>query len=175
MCWFRLKECSWKFRHSKLYTLSGVYNLYIFTITPFLNKKNPRHPRRVPHSVFLPRHGPGLRTGDFHKCFAFKWFLVSESFLFEWAPNGESVVKIRIGEKKIKSENKGMCNMEWHYTVTLCIGVLISWCVLRRTYIRTMCIETYCVNSTVVYSSKVIQSRCGKKLKDTLGFFLINM
>lgn len=38
-----------------------------------------------------------------------------------------------------------------------------------------MCIETYCVNSTVVYSSKVIQSRCGNKLKDTLGFFLINM
>lgn len=173
MCWCRLKECSWKFRHSKLYTLSGVYNLYIFTITPFLIKKNPRHPRRVPHSVFLPRHGPGLRTGDFHNCFAFKWFLVSESFLFEWAPNGESVVKIRIGEKKLRLKTKE-CAI-WN-DITLCIGVLISWCVLRRTYIRTMCIETYCVNSTVVYSSKVIQSRCGNKLKDTVGFFfLINM
>lgn len=167
MCWFRLKECSWKFRHSKLYTLSGVYNLYIFTITPFLIKKILDIPVGYP-TVYWP----GLRTGDFHKCFAFKWFLVSESFLFEWAPNGESVVKIRIGEKKLRLKTKE-CAI-WN-DITLCIGVLISWCVLRRTYIRTMCIETYCVNSTVVYSSKVIQSRCGNKLKDTLGFFLINM
>lgn len=55
--------------------------------------------------------------GDFYKCFVFKWFFVSELFLFEWVLNGELVVKIRIGGKKIMFENKGMCNMEWYYIV----------------------------------------------------------
>lgn len=160
MCWCRLRECSWKFRHSKLYTLSGVYNLYIFFNYRFLNLKNRRHPRRVPHSVFLPRHGPGLRTGDFHKCFAFKLFLVSESFLFEWAPNGESVVKIRIGEKK----NNVWKQRNVQYGITLYIvywGVDVCWDV----HVRTVCIETYSVYWMVVHSSKVIQSRCWDKLK----------
>lgn len=134
MCWCRLKECSWKFRHSKLYTLSGVYNLYIFTITPFLIKKNLRHPRRVPHSVFLPRHGPGLRTGDFHKCFAFKWFLVSESFLFEWAPNGESVVKIRIGEKIYVWKQRNVQYGMTLHCVLGCWSVDVYWDV--RTYVQ---------------------------------------
>lgn len=131
MCWFRLKECSWKFRHSKLYTLSGVYNLYIFTITPFLIKKILDIPVGYPTVYFS--HGMGQGWG---RCFAFKWFLVSESFLFEWAPNGESVVKIRIGEKKITSENKGMCNMEWHYIVYWGVdhAVDVYWDV--RTYVQ---------------------------------------
>lgn len=168
MCWCRLKECSWKFRHSKLYTLSGVYNLYIFTITPFLIKKNPRHPRRVPHSVFLPRHGPGLRTGDFHNCFAFKWFLVSESFLFEWAPNGESVVKIRIGEKKITSENKGMCNMEWHYIVYWGVDQLM--CI--ETYVHTYNVywDLLCeFNGSLQFKGNSIEM--WKQVKRYIGFF----
>lgn len=133
MCWCRLRECSWSLgiqNHTRY--LGCIIYTFIFNY-PFLNLKNGRHPRRVPHSIFLPRHGPGLRTGDFHKCFAFKLFLVSESFLFEWAPNGESVVKIRIGEKK-----NNECAI-WS-NITLCIGVL-------------MCIETYvqCVLRPTVY------------------------
>lgn len=61
MCWFRLKECSWKFRHSKLYTLSGVYNLYIFTITPFLIKKILDIPVGYPTVYFS--HGMGQGWG----------------------------------------------------------------------------------------------------------------
>lgn len=77
-------DVEWKNVHESL----GIQNhtrylgciIYIYF---FLIKKNRTHPRRVPHCEFLPRHGPGLRTGDFHKCFALKWFLVSESFLLE--------------------------------------------------------------------------------------------
>lgn len=134
MCWCRLKECSRKFRHSKLYTLSGVYNLYIFTITPFLIKKILDIPVGYPTVYFSHGMGQGWGRETFTNV---SRFLVSESFLFEWAPNGESVVKIRIGEKKITSENKGMCNMEWHYIVYWGVDQLtddVYWDV--RTYVQ---------------------------------------
>lgn len=153
MCWCRLKECLWKFRYLKLYMLFGVYNLYIFIIIFFLIKKNFRYFCRVFYSVFFLWYGLGLRMGDFYKCFVFKWFFVSELFLFEWVLNGELVVKIRIGEKKLCLKIKEC--VIWN-DIILCIGVLISWCVLRCMYICIMCIEIYCVNLMVVYSLKVI-------------------
>lgn len=119
--------------------LWGLFLINLF----FFNLKSVDIPVRCP-KVYLPRHGPGLRTGDIHKCFAFKLFLASESFLFEWAPNGESVVKIR-SEERITSKNKGITLHS-----VLPVGVFFR---------RTMCIEAYCVYWMVVHSSKVIQSR----------------
>lgn len=168
MCWFRLKECSWKFRHSKLYTLSGVYNLYIFTITPFLIKKILDIPVGYPTVYFSHGMGQGWGRETFTNGFAFKWFLVSESFLFEWAPNGESVVKIRIGEKKITSENKGMCNMEWHYIVYWGVDQLM--CI--ETYVHTYNVywDLLCeFNGSLQFKGNSIEM--WKQVKRYIGFF----
>lgn len=171
MCWCRLRESSWSLgiqNHTRY--LGCIIYTFIFNY-PFLNLKNGRHPRRVPHSIFLPRHGPGLRTGDFHKCFAFKLFLVSESFLFEWAPNGESVVKIRIGEKK----NNVWKQRNVQYGVTLHC-VLGCWCVLRRTY--SVYWDLLCIlNGSPQFKGNSIEMFTQlRQVKDTLFVcFLIDM